>query len=180
MKPLDIIARYYDPKSKAYDILVQHGRQVKRKALAVAARVPDLHPDADFIEAAAILHDIGIIKTDSPQFGCRGKDPYIRHGVLGAKLLNALSLPKFALVCERHVGVGISMEDIRQYHLPLPKRDLLPVSIEEKIICYADKFFSKDGNSSTGEKSVTDIVQSLGQYGQDKVGRFMNWVEMFE
>jgi uncharacterized protein len=67
-----------------------------------------------------------------------------------------------------------------QQGLPIPARDMVPVSIEEQIICYADKFYSKNGQDTDKEKSVDDIVDSLKRYGQDKVRRFQAWVEMFE
>jgi hypothetical protein len=56
--------------------------------------------------------------------------------------------PELALVCERHIGVGISIAEIQHHNLPLPSRDMIPVSIEEQLICYSDKFFSKNGNAS--------------------------------
>jgi hypothetical protein len=78
MIPLDILAKFYDRHSKAFEILVEHGRQVAPKALSAAARVADRQPDLNFIQNAAMLHDIGILHTDSPKFACRGKYPYIR------------------------------------------------------------------------------------------------------
>jgi uncharacterized protein len=87
---------------------------------------------------------------------------------------------KLALVCERHIGAGISTADIRQQHLPLPNRDMIPISIEEQIICYADKFFSKNGNDRPAEKSIAEIIDNLNHYGPDKVQRFESWVQMFE
>ena len=179
MNPLDIIAEYYDPKSKAFDILIRHGRQVAQKALEIAERASSLNPDKNFIESAAILHDIGIFMTNSPAFGCRGRHPYISHGVLGARLLKRRGLPDYALVCERHVGVGISAEDVQRFSLPLPDRDMLPVSIEEQIICYADKYFSKNTNGSENVKTVEQIILDLRSYGNDKVVRFQNWVNLF-
>ncbi|MEA3280229.1 MAG: phosphohydrolase, partial [Thermodesulfobacteriota bacterium] len=89
-------------------------------------------------------------------------------------------LHKLALVCERHVGVGITTEDIRQYNLPLPERNMEPVSIEEQIICYADKFFSKNSKPGSKEKSAEDIKKSLRQYGLGKVAKFQSWIDMFE
>jgi uncharacterized protein len=74
----------------------------------------------------------------------------------------------------------MTKEDIRQQDLPLPARDMLPVSIEEEIICYADKFYSKNGRDTAREKTVSEIVSSLKRYGHDKVRRFQAWVEMFE
>jgi uncharacterized protein len=180
MNPIDIITRYYGTDSRAYNILIKHGRQVANKALEIAGRVAHLKPDLRFIEEAAYLHDIGIIRTHSPELGCFGKDPYVRHGYLGRKILEKIGLSAHGLVCERHVGVGMTQEDIRQQGLPLPARDMVPVSIEEQIICYADKFFSKNGRDTGKEKTVAEIVGTLKRYGHDKVRRFQAWVEMFE
>ena len=88
-------------------------------------------------------------------------------------------MPRHGLVCERHVGVGISAEDIRRFDLPLPVRDMRPVTVEEQIICYADKFFSKNGSDTPCEKSVAEILESLKPYGADKVERFLGWMELF-
>ncbi|MGD9077772.1 MAG: phosphohydrolase, partial [Desulfobacterales bacterium] len=109
-----------------------------------------------------------------------GKHPYICHGILGGELLKAKGQSELALVCERHVGVGISKEDIQRHNLPLPNRDMIPISIEEQIICYADKFFSKNGNGRVGEKSIPEIIDNLSRYGPDKVERFESWARMFE
>ena len=182
MNPTDILAEYYDRRSKTFEILVTHGHQVARKAIEAAAQVSYLEPDLDFIEKAAMLHDIGILETNSPGLGCRGKHSYICHGILGRQLLEKVGVSEYGLICERHVGVGISADDVRQFNLPLPPRDMLPISIEEQLICYADKFFSKNGSigRKAKQKSVESIVRGLKRYGADKVKRFQKWVEMFE
>lgn len=180
MDPLELLAEFYDTRSKAYKILVEHGRQVAQKARAAAATVSALKPDLEFIETAAMLHDIGIFLTRTPQFGCFGKHPYICHGILGSALLKEKGHAELALVCERHVGVGISIEDIQRQNLPLPNRDMVPISIEEQIICYADKFFSKNGDGRPTEKSIAEIIDNLSRYGPDKVARFESWVKKFE
>ena len=95
-------------------------------------------------------------------------------------VLVVLGLPEHALVCERHVGVGMTKNDIRHQGLPLPPRDMLPVSMEEQIICYADKFYSKNGQDTDRVKSVDEIVDGLKRYGEDKVARFRAWAELFE
>jgi uncharacterized protein len=179
MDPVEIISRFYAPGSNSYRILWEHGRLVAAKALAAAARVARLQPDLDFVRSAAMLHDIGIFLTDTPDLDCHGSEPYIRHGVLGREIMETLGYPRHGLVCERHVGVGISAADIRRFHLPLPERDMLPVSIEEEIICYADKFFSKYGGGMAHEKSIAEIAENLSRYGADKVERFMRWVDFF-
>ena len=180
MDPVEFIARYYKKNSKAHKILLIHSQKVADKALATALRVPELEPDLEFIRQAALLHDIGILFTATPQLGCHGNHPYVCHGVLGRTLLEAEGLKRHALVCERHVSVGITRKDIRHQRLPLPDRDMRPVTIEEQIICYADKFFSKNGTGAHKEKTVSEILQKLARYGQEKVERFKQWVDIFE
>ena len=179
MNPLEIIAEFYEPGSESFQILVKHGQQVANKAIDVAKRVPHLKPNLKFINEAAMLHDVGIFETNTPELGCSGKHPYVCHGCLGRKILEKKGLPQHALVCERHVGIGITAEEIKLNHLPLPQRDMVPISIEEQIICFADKFFSKNGKMDRCEKSVEDILNTLKRYGPEKVSRFQKWMHIF-
>ena len=52
--------------------------------------------------------------------------------------------PRHALVCERHTGAGLSLEGIIAQDLPVPHREMVPVSLEEQVICFADKFLFKN------------------------------------
>ena len=178
--PREIIEQLCKRDSRAYRIIVSHSERVASKAAAIAARVTHLKPDVPFIKQAAMLHDVGIILTDSPNLGCHGKHPYVCHGVLGREMLEKLGLQRHALVCERHVGVGVTREDIRLQQLPLPDRDMRPQSIEEQIICYADKFYSKNGGAAGREKSTDEILEQLRKYGPDKAQRFQSWIDLFE
>lgn len=152
---------------------------VAAKALKLAARVSRLSPDLVFIREAAMLHDIGIFLTEAPDIGCYGKHPYIMHGILGREILEKEGLPRHALVCERHTGTGISQADILSQKLPLPLRDMRPVTLEEQIICYADKFFSKNPQKLRSEKKIEKIRSKLARFGEDKVQQFDRWVELF-
>ncbi|WP_085535091.1 HD domain-containing protein [Massilibacteroides vaginae] len=177
MNPLDIISNYYVPGSEAYHILVTHSRSVADKALAIAAMHPELQIDTRFVEEAAMLHDIGIFLCDAPGIACYGAYPYICHGYLGADLLRKEGLERHALVCERHTGTGLSLAMIEKEGLPLPHRDMLPVSIEEQLICFADKFYSK---TKLGvEKPVKKIKKSLLKYGSETEERFDRWCKLF-
>lgn len=180
MNPIDIINEFYDPGSISHQILVKHGQQVANKAVDIAKRVPHLKPDLNFIIEAAMLHDIGMIKTHTPEFGCSGKYPYVCHGYLGRKILEKKGFPAHALVCERHVGTGITAQDVKRHNLPLPQRDMIPITIEEQVICFADKFFSKNGNMADNEKPVEDILNTLRRYGLEKVACFHSWMRLFE
>ena len=124
-----------------------------------------------------MLHDIGIYLTNAPSIFCHGKKPYICHGYLGADILRNEGLPKHALVCERHTGTGLSVEDIERQKLPLPLRDMIPISIEEQIICFADCFFSKSGDMT--EKSVDKVRAQLSKFGTKTKDQFDYWCEIF-
>lgn len=141
MDPLLLIDKYYPEDNELKHILLKHSRSVADKALAMARKHPELNLDLQFIEEAAMLHDIGIFQTDAEGICCFGKYPYICHGYLGAELVRKEGFPKHALVCERHTGAGLSLQNILQQDLPVPHREMTPVSLEEQIICFADKFF---------------------------------------
>jgi len=177
MNPIEIINEFYKPGSKLHNIYMKHSNQVTQKALETAEKAKHLNPDTKFIREAAMLHDIGIFMTDAPSIGCYGEHLYICHGILGRVILEQKGFHSHAMVCERHVGVGISVEDIKKSKLPLPLRDMRPVTLEEKIISYADKFYSKNNGR---EKSIKQIVQGIQKYGQDKVEVFNAWAELFE
>lgn len=178
MQPLEIIAKYYKPRSKAYKILVSHSSLVTEKALKIAKNHKELLPDLKFIEEAAMLHDIGIFMTNAPHLYCFGEHPYLCHGYLGCELLVKEGYPDHGLVCERHTGVGITTEEVLTHKLPLPVRDYMPVSVEEQIICFSDKFFSKSGDLFQ-EKSVSDVRKSMQKFGDKNVARFNEWCEIF-
>ena len=180
MHPLKIIERYYNPDSKAYKILVIHAALVTKKALEIAKRVPKLKPDLEFIQEAGMLHDIGIFRTKAENIDCHGDKPYLCHGYLGKEILEKEGLPKHALVCERHTGVGITKEEIEKNDLPLPARDLMPITVEEEIICFADKFYSKNPESLREEKSLDEIREELSKFGKDKVEKFNKMCDKFK
>jgi len=177
MNPHTIIDKYYTKGTKLYDIYISHVTDVTNKALSIARKHPELAIDVKFLEEASMLHDIGISMTRAPHIACKGEHPYICHGYLGRELLASEGLPKHALVCERHTGTGLSLETILKRKLPIPLRDMRPQSLEEKIICFADKFFSK---SKLGrEKSVKKVRKSLGKHGKHQIEQFDQWCEMF-
>lgn len=173
MDPYQLINKYYTPDSELHYVLVKHSEQVRDMALELARQHPELNPDTEFIAEAAMLHDIGIFRCNAPRIFCHGPYEYIQHGYLGAKILHFEGFPKHALVCERHTGTGISLEKILEHNLPLPHRDMRPVSLEEQIICYADKFFSKTELNSI--HSVERIRRHLNHFGEENVQIFDTW-----
>ena len=85
---------------------------------------------------------------------------------------------RHARVCERHTGAGLSAREIEQQDLPLPHRDFLPETIEEKIICYADKFYSKSHLDRC--KTLPQAEKTISRFGDEGLQRFLLWERMFE
>ena len=177
MDALAIIDKYYPEDNELKHILLTHSRSVADKALWIADSHPELELDKQFLEEAALLHDIGVFLTDAPGIHCYGTHPYICHGYLGAELIRKEGYLRHALVCERHTGAGMSLESILSQNLPVPHRDMLPVSLEEQVICFADKFFSK--TRLEDEKTMEKALKSLSKFGEEGIIRFNNWCERF-
>jgi len=173
-----IINQYYPEENKLKHILLVHSRSVANKALAIVDQHLELQLDRQFVEEAAMLHDIGIFKCNAPGIQCFGNAPYIQHGRIGAELLRNEGYPQHARVCERHTGAGLTKKEIIEQELPLPQQDFLPETTEEKLICYADKFFSK--THLDVERTFEQAVKSLEKFGSDGVERFTAWHHCFE
>lgn len=177
MEILPIINRYYSDNAALRRILMEHSDAVAVMALEVASLHTELNADRTFLYEAAMLHDIGVFLTDAPGIECHGIQPYICHGLLGAELLREAGFPRHARVAERHTGTGITMEAIRRQNLPLPMRDYSPETIEEQIVCYADKFFSK--THLERRRTPDQVLHSLEKFGAESVARMKQWLNTF-
>ena len=172
-----VFNKYYQPGTPLYNSVWSHSRLVADKALQLAQAHPELELDLDFVYEAAMIHDIGVFLTDAPSIYCTGDQPYICHGVLGADIMRADGYPRHALVCERHTGTGLTVADIIAQNLPLPHRDMCPVSLEEKLVCFADKFYSK--SNPDREKPLDKVRKSVARYGEDSLRRFEEMAALF-
>lgn len=178
----DLIAKYCGENAELQHILLTHSRQVADRALQIVKAHPEWIEkemiDPIFVEEAAMLHDIGVVLCDAPRIHCLGTHAYIEHGYLGAEILRQEGLPKHASVAERHTGTGITIEQIIREELPIPVQDYSPRTLEEKLICYADKFYSK---TKLGEdKPYGKIRLHMWKYGSDAVNRFDEMQMLFE
>ncbi|MDT8394672.1 MAG: HD domain-containing protein [Bacteroidales bacterium] len=174
-----LLRKYYSEKTPVFQYLYEHSHAVAEYAVKIARQNTDKGPDINFIHTAALLHDIGIFMTHAPGIGCYGKFAYLAHGYLGRRLLEYEGYPGHALVCERHIGVGISKEEVISNNLPLPGYDMLPVSTEEEIVCYADKFFSKKPGMLKTPKDIVKIIKTLEKYGPGKADVFKGFMTKY-
>lgn len=176
MKTEEIIAHFYEIDTPLCQLLILHSQKVREKALAILDMPENqgLHINRQLVCDGAMLHDIGICRCDAPGIHCEGTAPYIEHGQIGAGMIRGLKgkdnpeeneyLEMIARICERHTGAG------------LPGFE--PETIEEKLVCLADKFYSKSGDPAK-EKPMERVLKSMAKFGDENVRKFQNLCETF-
>lgn len=169
--------KYYNDNPELRRIVVTHSEQVAHKALQIRIK-KHLPISPKDIYCAAILHDIGVVKCFAPDIHAHGSLHYLNHGLEGMKMLNHHGLKQYASVCSTHTGAGITAKEIIDNNLPLPPIDLIPKTLLEKLICYADKFFSKSGHLEK-EKSLEEVLQQIKKFGPDALKRFIEMHKLF-
>jgi uncharacterized protein len=179
LDPYALLEKHFHGNRAALDIVYQHSRRVADKALSIAKGANTAGLDLQFIEEAALLHDIGVSGIYSPKLHCFGDAPYICHGIIGREILEAEGLPRHAMVCERHIGVGLTVRDIALQKLPLPSREMSPVDPCERIVALADLFYSKKGGELDLEKCPSQVRKDLLRFGHEKVEIFERWLDDF-
>jgi uncharacterized protein len=161
-----IFEEHYPPGTPSREILWNHSRDVATLSVqlgkAHGARL-------GFLEEAAWLHDIGIRYTHAPGICCHGDQPYLCHGVIGREICDRAGLPEHGMVCETHVGTGLTAAEVEASRYPMPVRDMLPETLEEQIICYADQFFSK---SSSHRLDLDEVRRRVARHGPAPLERF--------
>lgn len=114
--------------------VVAHCIMVSNVALSVADRLA-IPVDRELVRQGGLFHDIGRSRTHD-----------IGHAVAGVEIAKSLGLSDALLhIIERHIGAGITASEA--VRLGLPERNYVPLTVEEKIVSYAD-------NLVRGEKEV--------------------------
>ncbi|MBD3255289.1 MAG: HDIG domain-containing protein [Candidatus Lokiarchaeota archaeon] len=118
----------------------RHSIRVAQKALEIAKKINSADIDQNLVLAGALLHDIGRAKTHG-----------FRHALWGGKILRKLGFcEELARICETHILGGLDKSDAKE--VGLPDKDYLPTTIEEKIVCLADKHMSGSQEVSIDER----------------------------
>ena len=131
----------------------RHSEKVADKAMEIANKIKKAKVDLDLIEIGALLHDIGRTKTHG-----------FKHALIGGKILRQRGFSeKLARICETHILGGLDKDDAKNFGLP--EKDFLPKTLEEKIICLADKQMA-----GTREVSIQNRFNRWFQkYGKSKI-----------
>ena len=138
---------------KIQNSIRQHSEKVADKALEIANKITKVKVDINLLEIGALLHDIGRTKTHG-----------YKHALIGGKILRKRGFSeRLARICETHILGGLDLEDAKRFGLP--EKEYLPISLEEKIICLADKLMA-----GTNEVSITERFNRWFQkYGRSQI-----------
>ena len=150
-------------KEKGSEALIEHSITVSEVStrLALAFKENGYNINLDLVRLGGLLHDIGRVKTHS-----------VHHGYLGGRLLRDRGVDeRIARIAERHVGGGISSEEAKK--LGLPEGEYMPKSLEEKIVCFADKIVEMDYVIPL-EKTLDTFREELG----DESGAVKRLIEL--
>lgn len=133
--------------------IIKHSITVAKKAIEIAESYVKKGTPVDLalVRTGALLHDVG-----------RSVSMDVNHGIEGGRLLREAELEEdLARIAERHVGAGITKDEARK--LGLPSKDLIPETLEEKIVCYADKLVT--GSIVT---KIDDVIEDFSlKLGRD-------------
>lgn len=145
---LDLLKRLKIPLS-----IRRHSEKVADKAMEISRKIKKAKVDMNLIEIGALLHDVGRTKTHS-----------FKHALIGGKILKERGFSeKLSRICETHILGGLDKEDAKE--VGLPEKDYLPLTIEEKIICLADKHMA-----GTREVSINERFNIwFRKYGRSKI-----------
>lgn len=108
--------------------IINHVQAVTRKAIKMSHNIKILPINLKLVKIGALLHDIGRLKSHN-----------FDHSELGGEIIRNLGFSeKLARIAETHILGGLTREDAVE--LGLTPKDYMPRSIEEKIVCLADKY----------------------------------------
>ena len=164
------------PDKDIFDGVLAHSKAVQKAALEIANEVlaNGIECDIKFIKVACLVHDIGRFKCAAVSHGGTNEGEFasLRHGVVGAEILKEEGWPeKFQRVCETHIGIGIRKKEIVEKKLPLPAKNYIPETTEEKVIAYVDNRANND--QIRDEQYVIDrYKKELGEEYAKKVIAF--------
>lgn len=129
--------------------IIIHCKTVSKLAVKIAKKVKKngIPVDIELITIGSLLHDIGRSKTHD-----------LDHAITGSEIARSFKLPESVVkIIERHIGSGISADEATR--MGLPHKNFVPISLEEKIVTYADKLV-------TGHNEM-DFNEALEKFARD-------------
>jgi uncharacterized protein len=143
IQEIESLHKKYAPTEALFESVFTHCKIVWEIAEQLIKK-SGLDVDTALVKTGCLLHDIGVYAlydaTGNKQEGYN----YITHGLKGEEILKREGLSKeLWRIASHHIALGLTASEIRDQHHPLPARDFMPETKEERLITYADKFHSK-------------------------------------
>ena len=138
----------YATNQKDFDSIWGHCQIVWEIAQRCAENT-DQEVDMDVLRNVCLLHDIGAYPFMHQRKG-GGKDKWLYplHSLLGSAILWGEKNEKIPEVVydsvRTHNLMGLTKEEIEANDFPMGYHDQTPMSVEGLILCYADRYHSKD------------------------------------
>jgi len=145
-------------ESQCSEKVINHCRAVTELALETASILKERGLKIDFalVEIGALLHDIGRSKTHT-----------VHHAVVGAEIARSAGLPDSVVsIIKRHVGGGITASEAEK--LGWSKDVYVPVTLEEKVVSYADKLIEK-GKRAPIEITIEKLSEEMRYEAAERV-----------
>lgn len=158
----------YAPSETSFVSVFTHCQIITDIAMQLLDNHPELAVDRELVRTGCLLHDIGVYALSG--------DDYITHGIKGDDLLRAEGFPEeLCRIASHHTGVGLKREDISRQKLPLPDRDFIAETIEERLVMYADKFHSKAPQFN----AFATYLKKIEGFGEANAQRFHDLAQEF-
>ncbi|TFG56119.1 MAG: HDIG domain-containing protein [Methanomassiliicoccus sp.] len=117
-------------------VVVRHVCTVNIVAMTIAQRCG---ADLELVNAASLLHDIGRSRTHG-----------VQHVTEGVRIAREHDLPEPLVLCiSRHIASGFTSEEAKE--LGLPDGDYMPVTLEDKVVSFADNLVSDRSIKTTAQ-----------------------------
>ena len=145
-------------ENRCHPKVVRHCKAVAELALKTAdiLKKKDGKIDCHLVEIGALLHDVGRSKTHT-----------VHHAVVGAELAKAAGLPEPVIsIIRKHVGGGITTSEAEE--LGWPTDNYMPISIEERIVSYADKLIV-DSKEASIEITIQKLIKENKKEAANRV-----------
>ena len=139
--------------------ILNHSIAVSEKAIEIANKLKENNVtiDIELVEIGALLHDIG-----------RARIHGWKHPIEGGEIIRELGFSeKLARIAETHILGGLSRKDCEILGLPVERH--IPETIEEKVVCYADKLTK--GTSYVDVEELINIAKKDTVVRKTKIGR---------
>ena len=143
--------------------VINHCKIVSELALETAGFLKErgLKVDSELVEIGALLHDIGRSKTHT-----------VHHAVVGAEIAKSVGLPDSVVsIIKRHVGGGITASEAEK--LGWPKDVYVPITLEEKVVSYADKLI-ENGKRAPIDITIEKLSEEMKYEAAERVRKIYN------